>query len=229
MSLKRAIESVGGVLTIENGVSKMTGGDIGLNVYPIFDANYRPTLNGKIIDHYLNREIGLETIDMFKLAMRRKMNEIMPIYNKLYLSEQLTFDPLATIDLRTVTENTANQTNTNNATNTAESTNDSKSRSTNLETPQTALSGNADYASSAVDVNGQSEVNSTANEESTFTSENEGAGETHTTGYQGVPSELLMAYRASLLNIDLSVINELEECFMSVWETSDSYTRGYYY
>lgn len=67
-----------------------------LDDYPIFDEGYRPILNQKILDHYMFREIGLETPDKFNFFLGRKMREIMPYYNKVYESELIRFDPLAT-------------------------------------------------------------------------------------------------------------------------------------
>lgn len=59
--------------------------------YPIFDANYKPTLETKILKHYYTREIGLETVGLWKHFLDMRMNEIMPYYNKLY---QNGFDEL---------------------------------------------------------------------------------------------------------------------------------------
>lgn len=42
------------------------------------------------------REIGLETLELFRYFMRMKMWEIMPYYNQLYKSELIEFDPLST-------------------------------------------------------------------------------------------------------------------------------------
>lgn len=61
--------------------------------YPIFDENYRATLETKIIKHYYFREIGAETYGQWKFWLDRKLNEIMPYYNKLYESELLKFNP----------------------------------------------------------------------------------------------------------------------------------------
>lgn len=77
---------------IENGF------DLGLDDYPIFDEEYRAVLNKKIIDHYYFCEIGFETAGLFKFQLNTKMREIMPYYNKLYLSEQLEFNPLRDFD-----------------------------------------------------------------------------------------------------------------------------------
>lgn len=69
--------------------------------YPIFDANYKPTLETKIIKHFYTREIGYETYGLWKLKLETKMNEIMSYYNKLYESELIEFNPLYDTDLHT--------------------------------------------------------------------------------------------------------------------------------
>lgn len=68
--------------------------------YPIFDAAYRETLETKIIRRYYTREIGFETVALFKHFLHMRMCEIMPYYNKLYNSELLAFNPLIDTDLR---------------------------------------------------------------------------------------------------------------------------------
>lgn len=62
--------------------------------YPIFDESYRQTLNNKIIRHFYTREIGFETVGLWRFKLNVKMNEIMPYFNKLYESELIHFDPL---------------------------------------------------------------------------------------------------------------------------------------
>ena len=66
--------------------------------FPIFDENYRSVLCKKIIKHYYTREIGFETIGLWKLKLNMTMNEIMPYYNKLYETELLKFNPLNDAD-----------------------------------------------------------------------------------------------------------------------------------
>lgn len=67
--------------------------------FPIFDEAYRPILEKKILKHYYTREIGLETVGLWKLFLDTKLNEIMPFYNQLYKSELLEFNPFYDIDL----------------------------------------------------------------------------------------------------------------------------------
>ena len=66
--------------------------------FPIFDEDYRPVLCKKILKHYYTREIGFETVGLWKLKLNMTMNEIMPYYNKLYESEKKEFDPFRDAD-----------------------------------------------------------------------------------------------------------------------------------
>ena len=67
--------------------------------FPIFDEAYRSVLETKILKHYYTREIGLETVGLWKLKLETKLNEIMPFYNQLYKSELLEFNPFYNVDL----------------------------------------------------------------------------------------------------------------------------------
>lgn len=67
--------------------------------FPIFDETYRPLLETKILKHFYTREIGLETVGLWKLKLDTKLNEIMPFYNQLYKSELIEFNPLYDVDL----------------------------------------------------------------------------------------------------------------------------------
>lgn len=69
--------------------------------FPIFDESYRSVLETKILKHYYTREIGFETVGLWKMKLNTKLNEIMPYYNKLYESELLKFNPFYDVDLTT--------------------------------------------------------------------------------------------------------------------------------
>lgn len=79
--------------------------------YPIFDNDYKIPLEKKIIRHFYLREIGFETVGLWKLKLNDKLNEIMPYFNQLYESELLKFNPLIDVDVKT-TSNTADKGNT---------------------------------------------------------------------------------------------------------------------
>jgi hypothetical protein len=219
--------------------------------YPIWDETYREGLNSKILKHYWNYEIGQETESMFRFSLNRKMNEIMPYFNQLYLSTHIQFDPLQTMNYTDFTASTDQSNGTNDRTqnladdrttsNTSDTTasSDSNARSVSSQTPQVQLSNNEDYASSAADTT-QSSSNtghnsSSATDNVTHTGTDNistsltGNGTVNRTlqGRSGPSaSELLMQYRATFLNIDMMVIKELETQFMQIWDNGDEYTHS---
>lgn len=80
--------------------------------FPLFDPTYKNVLCTKILRHYYTREIGFETVGLWKLKLQTKLNEIMPFYNQLYESELIKFNPLYDTDLHTT--NVADKSSENN-------------------------------------------------------------------------------------------------------------------
>jgi hypothetical protein len=236
MRLKDVFIASGGNWDSSTGISVLTGGDIGLSHYPLFTdllprtgvgaaPDYRPFLNGKIFDHFMNREIGYESIGIWHLAIRRKMNEIMPFYNQYYLSTQIHIEPIRTTDLATANTMTDSQVESQTTNNTTSGSATAASRSVSSDTPQTMLQPNEDYASSASDSNGQNASNGSANQVGNSTTTDNASGTTTILGYQGAASDLLIRYRDSFINVDMMVINELEEMFMQIWDNGDAFTN----
>lgn len=190
-----------------------SGYDLGLDQYPIFDESYRQGLNDKIIEHYYFREIGLETAGLFKRFLNRKMNEIMPYYNQMYLSTLIQFDPLAT---KSVTETLNRLQNASANTNTS-STGTNSAQKVYSETPQGLLSktdlDNDTYATT-VD---QDKSNGSADSSATSSNNADESMTREQKGFEGIVSELLIKYRQSFVNIDIMVIDELSDLFMKVW------------
>ena len=58
--------------------------------YPIYESGHKPELETKILKHYYTREIGAETVGLWKLWLNERLNLIMPKYNKLYKMEAET-------------------------------------------------------------------------------------------------------------------------------------------
>lgn len=77
-----------------------------------FDEEYRKVLCSKILKHFYLREIGAETVGIWKLWMNTRLEEIMPYYNQLYKSELLEFNPLYDTNV-TTTHNRKNSGETN--------------------------------------------------------------------------------------------------------------------
>ena len=127
--------------------------------FPIYDETYRSVLETKILKRYYTREIGFETVGLWKLWLNKRLNEIMPYYNQLYKSALLEFNPLYDVDY-TVTNNankkfdetnsytngsTSNATRTDNLKTTSQDTG-SNTRTDNL---NTATEGSRDANSSS--------------------------------------------------------------------------------
>ena len=206
VTLQEAIDLESYKYTTGNAAHKA----LGLDVYPIFDEAYRAALNEKIIAHYNEQEIGHETISMFRYAMARKMNEIMPLFNQHYVASQIEIDPLKTVDIKNVGVGTETSATVSSST--------AGGRVVASNTPQVRLSGQGDYATSAQDSNSKTDADGTANNASNT--------DNTTSGYSGNPAELVYAMRQTFLNIDLMVIEQLSELFMMVWDNGEEYTKG---
>jgi len=200
--------------TIETGI---------LQEYPLFDESHRETLNRKIVRHFRNREIGQETISMFRLALARKLDEIMPLYNQQYEISAIKFDQLETVRINNTNNTTGTTNTTSNSSN--ESSADAASRAIGQQFPQVALAADGDYATSGNDNTSKTKAVSSATD-STGTTQ-DGTTESATTGFQGNAALMILQYRQSLVNVDMMIIDELETLFMLVWGNGDSFTDNY--
>lgn len=113
----------------------------------IFDFDYPLTNNIKkedfesmILNKFLMRRIGFETLTAFKIQLNVKLNEIMPMYNKM-------FDAIENWDILNdgeITEKTGTDNRTNETLNTLENNSSTQSNETsdrrNSELPQNQLS-----------------------------------------------------------------------------------------
>lgn len=212
--------------------------------FPIFDEEYRGVLQTKILKHYYTREIGAETVSLWKLWLDTKLNEIMPYYNKLYKSELLDFNPLYTDNLtrtRATKLNSKRETGNNGEVDTTNNSNSegSGNRTTNnngsdlySDTPQGSLSGveSGTYLTNArktIDTSTTSsnttnnssasgKVISTENGNDNFNSTEDYLESV--SGYSSVnASDLLKKYRETFINIDMMIINDLEDLFFQLW------------
>ncbi len=73
---------------------RVNGFDFGLDSYPIWNESFREPLNLMILDWYDTYEIGFETERQFRDALRARMAMIMPKYNVMFKSRNLTTEPL---------------------------------------------------------------------------------------------------------------------------------------
>ena len=185
--------------------------------FPIFDEAYRPILEKKILRHYYTREIGDETVGLWKLRLCNKLNEIMPYYNQLYKSQLIEFNPLYDVDL------TRDYLRKNDNENSGERSGSASGSDTNWnlfnDTPQGGLTDIEDmkYLTTATKDYGNSS-NSSSNE---YSGELHGIEDylEHVKGINGGNlSKKLMDYRKSFLNIDRDILNDLKGLFFYLWE-----------
>lgn len=201
--------------TVELHSLEEAGYDLGLSTYPIFDEDYRPILNNKIIERYAFREIGLETPALFARFMARKMGEIMVYYNQLYKSELIPIQALTRLDY----SEDYDRSSTAASDSTAKADGTGTSRDVSSNTPQGLLSmpniENEVYATNAMIGKTSSGSTSSANNKTDSTDHyikrivGNNAGRTD--------AQMLKEFRETFLNIDLSIIEELEPLFMQIW------------
>lgn len=166
----------------------------------------------KIVDHYYMREIGYETIGLFKHYAKVYMQEIMERYLPLIYSNSIEYNPLVNVDYEeTFTRNIK-------GIGESESTNNASGLSVNSDTPQgqitkaNILAGN--YASNT----GASETESTINDTTSNTTD-----ETYTkkvkgnSGVSATAQKMIEQYRKNIIAIDEQIIKELDKLFMGLY------------
>lgn len=185
--------------------------------FPIYDENYRQVLCSKILRHYYTREIGEETVGMWKLRLHTRMNEIMPYYNKLYTAWAKEFNPLHDTDL--TREHTLDRTGRTDGKQNSETQSNATSKNLYSDTPQGSIQNldNETYLTNARKIvdsdntkgNNVYEQDIKSTDEYLETVKGKSSGSSY--------SKMLNEYREALINIDLMVINELNNLFMMIW------------
>lgn len=226
-----AVKSLGAKATFDNGLLKVEG-NVGLSTYPIHDSSFRERLNSKILREYWFYEIGVETAEMWRFNIETDMHRIMPQYNELYKSLEFQYDPMKTIDIKSISssesESESDKTGSMETENVTGSETDSKSRAVASNYPQSQLKRNADYASSATDSVSESDVATTVNGEEihaeTVKDSSKGEAESSTSGYQAIPAELILAYRAAIVNVEALIVAELSDNFLHIYNNGSVYS-----
>lgn len=189
--------------------------DFKMDSYPIFDENYRNTLNQNILYHYYENEIGFETAPLFRFYLNQKLNEIMPYYNELYKVQKKLIDENLLL-------NNVNLTETLHGSNTTETSSTSQSLSNGKNLFQDTPQGNI----SQQDINAQNvyATNITLNDNSI--NDNSSATGNGTNEYlktiignngSKFNIDVLNDIKNNLMNIDLMIINELNDLFMGIF------------
>lgn len=198
---------------------------IGLDDYPIFDEAYRSTLNDKIIRRYYFREIGAETVGLFRAYMRRTMHEIMPYYNQLYESLPLVTEPILSKNMDYTERWTRDESagSTGSTDNTATGHTSTDGRNVYQDTPMNGLDTGAiaamDYATNVTFDNSVTDSSTSGHHErqDNYTGDFEGTKTNNERGYDVSQSELLLMYRKTFLNVDMEIVDRLDNLFMQIW------------
>lgn len=194
-----------------------------LDSYPIFDENYRNTLNNNILNHYYENEIGFETAPLFRFYLKQKMNEIMPYYNELYRVQKNILDNNLLLNNVNMTESLEGS-NTTTTSSTSQSSNSGTSNNKNLfqDTPQGQISMQTLDDSNVYATNLTLDHNTTSN---TINDSSSGSG-SGTNAYiktiignngNKFNIDLLNDIKNKLMNIDLMIINDLNDLFMQIF------------
>lgn len=164
----------------------------------------------KIVDNYLMREIGFETIGLFKHYAKNEMNMIMEECLPLIYSASLDYNPLNDVDMYYDSEKDT----TLNNTNTLES--DSSGLSIYSDTPQGQISKtkilDGSYATST-NANESSGLSKSSGEQ-----KGDENSKRHEYGRRTTNQKLISDYRKNIIAIDKMIIEKLNILFMGIYE-----------
>ena len=165
-------------------------------------------LASKIVNHYFMREIGQETIGLFKHYVKVTMDELMEEYLPLIYSASITYDPLINVNYSEEYYRTAN----------VDTSGSSSSSGLGVmsDTPQGQISKASilagSYASST-NAN-ENEVESSSGSES---SENYTKTIRGNSGVSATSQKMIEQYRDNIRAIDREIIEKLEPLFMGLY------------
>ena len=222
MPLGEAIDTMGGQAAFERAA---------LSDYDIFDEEYRPILNDRIVQHFWFREIGYETIDQFNWGVRNEMRESAPIFNAVYRAlDDFKLHPGWTTNLKSVSTGHVKGTGENTSESQTDGTNKTGSTSyaSNYEMPNTRLTAGEDYMSNAAKNQAESVGETSAKTTGKDSSNNstDSSSESATTGWQGLPSDIIMGIVTAMTSGDKEVFRILDKHFMGVWNGGQCYWPG---
>ena len=193
--------------------------------FPIWNEAYRSELERKITMHYIRREIAQETVEMWRVYLEMRMNEIMPYYNQIYETTTAKFNLENDVDITESFGKTFDSTATE--TGTAQAVTDqngtTKSDTLNTNYPQGVVNStmNSYYASSGQNNSGETNLNGTdtTTSDRTRTGKDTEESTKNRKGLSGLhlPGDLITNYRKTIINIDMQIIAELRSLFMTLY------------
>ena len=162
----------------------------------------------KIVDHYFMKEIGLETVGLFKHQAKVAMQEIMEEKLPLIYSASIEYDPMVNVDFEeTYVSNGASQ---------STSQNTGSGITINSDTPQNKVTKAnilaGEYASSTSGTETDNTITDGSNSTQSYTRKQKGNSGVLTTA-----QKLVEQYRKNIIMIDRDIIKELNSLFMGIY------------
>ena len=173
-----------------------------------------------IVNHYYMREIGQETIGLFKHYAKVTMDELMEEYLPLIYSSAIEYDPLVNVDYTETFTRTANIDNTGRSV--SDSTKSGDSIGVTSDTPQgritkqNILAGN--YATATSGTETSEAINNVTNTTSGSDSEEEYTKRIRgNSGVSATAQKMVEQYRDNIRAINREIIEKLEPLFMGLY------------
>lgn len=186
--------------------------------YPLSDKVTKEEFECMILNHYLMRRIGFDTVTAFRIQLNVKLNEIMPTYNKMF---DLLYnnDLFGEITKKDGTDNrkTENKSETENILNN-KSENETISDLRNSKLPQNKLQNLRD-GSYVTDYNyNTTNSNDNSNSKGTSTSNANGSdtNEYHETTSRIDMFDIYTKFNSEIKHIYTLIFNDLDELFYSL-------------
>ena len=190
--------------------------------YPLATGINKDDFEVMILNHFLMRRIGYETVTAFKIALDVKLNEIMPLYNKLFESIENwnLFNDGETINRNVINNSNSINTNTNTNITTSNGTTNNTSDRRFSETPENKLSDIRDgnyvseynYDQDNGSVNNTTNSNTNAN---SSTSDNASTSE-NIVRTPGNKMELYAEFLKNRQNIYTMIFKDLDPLFYQI-------------
>ena len=180
--------------------------------FPFYNQELLNDWKIRFIKHFYMREIGFETIALWKMKLEDKLNIIMPMYNKLYLEAEKVNDLTNTFNVK------ENYIKTNNGTSISNS--DTRSNVNNKQlfsdTPQSMVDLNTNNYATEI-TQGTNTDNSTVTQNQNVDN-NENYENSKIGNSSGkTQGELFKIVSESIVHIDNLVYNECEDLFMLLY------------
>lgn len=186
--------------------------------YPLSENISKEKFEVMILNHYLMRRIGFETVTAFKIQLNVKLNEIMPLYNKM-------FDALKNWNIfedGEITKRIGTEERINNTSNSLENTSNTETNTTSdrreSNTPQNQLENVRDgsYVTNYNYDTDTSNSSDTSNSKGTSNSNDNNKYDETITRSPADKIQILKEMQENINSIYTLIFNDLEDLFYSM-------------